>query len=122
MIPRWFAVFLSTLLLAAVATPAAVAALGHDVLAQHVAVRALRGAKVIPSALVAFENFNLDVGKAAGLPGQDWCTDDTNGDIATYQTKPDAIVHTKTGVDESTGEPSSAAVAMGFLGRSSGPQ
>ena len=39
--------------------------------------------------------------------------------MATYVPNADAIVHSAAGVDESTGMPSSVAVAMGFAGRSS---
>src|SRR5207244_1559059 len=87
-----------------------VAARGHDVLARRVEVHALPGAPARPTALMAFENFNLVFGKAPGLPGQDWCTEQLEGDTAVYDPGADAIVHSTSGVDESTGRPSSVSV------------
>lgn len=72
--------------------------------------------------LVAYENCNLVVSKNPQYPTQDWCTEETNQDLAQYQSGSDAIVHQKTGPDVSTGEQQSVAVAMGFRGESAGHQ
>jgi hypothetical protein len=72
--------------------------------------------------LLAYENVNLVVEKRPQYPVQDWCTEENNGDLAMYDGDLDAIVHRKTGVDSSTGEERSVAVAMGFAGESVGHQ
>lgn len=72
--------------------------------------------------LVAYENVNPVVSKHPQYPVQDWCTEENNQDVAVYDAGLDAIVHRKSEVDESTGEPQSVAVAMGFGGPSSGHQ
>jgi hypothetical protein len=72
--------------------------------------------------LLAYENFNLVVEKRPQYPVQDWCTEESNQDLAGYDGDLDAIVHRKTGVDSSVGEERSVAVAMGFDGESTGHQ
>ena len=93
-----------------------------DVLARNVEVRRERGSPVRSADLVAFENFNLVVSKIQEFPAQDWCFEDQNVDVAHYDSALDAIVHSKSGVDGSTGQPSTVAVGMAFAGRSSSHQ
>lgn len=72
--------------------------------------------------LIAYENCNLVVSKYPQYPVQDWCTEETNRDLARYRPDADAVVHEQSGVDASTGEQQSVAVAMGFRGASAGHQ
>lgn len=103
------------------ATVSDVAALAPDVLARRIEVEVVEPGARPPSAVVAFENFNLVVSKPPTLPGQDWCVEEQNVDRAAWVPASDAIVHEKAGLD-SPGRPSSVAVAMGFAGRASGHQ
>jgi hypothetical protein len=93
-----------------------------DALARQVRVERRGDSPVDRARLVAYENFNLVVSKLPQLPVSDWCTEELNGDLARYDDEHDAIVHRKSGVDISTGEPQSVAVAMGFRGESAGHQ
>jgi uncharacterized protein (TIGR03382 family) len=62
------------------------------------------------------------VSKHPGFPTQDWCQEEENVDQASYVPGLDAIVHTKSGVDESTHLPSSVALALAFAGPSQAHQ
>ncbi|MBW3561594.1 MAG: hypothetical protein KY437_03775 [Actinobacteria bacterium] len=95
-----------------------VTAVDLDVLAREVTVTRTAGSPAQAVRLVAFENLNLVYTKVAYVPGRDWCSEELNVDTATYDVDADAIVHHASGVDESTGEPSSVAVAMAFAGAS----
>ncbi|HVM35563.1 MAG TPA: hypothetical protein VM784_09480 [Actinomycetota bacterium] len=68
--------------------------------------------------IVSFANFNPVYSKTPQAPFSDWCTEERNDGGGEYRRKDDAIVHARSGVDESTGERSRVAVAMGFDGRS----
>ena len=83
---------------------------------------AVLGSPVQAARLVAFENFNLVVTKHPGFPTQDWCQEEENVDQAAYVPALDAIVHTKSGVDESTHRSSSVALALAFAGPSQAHQ
>ncbi|MDZ7730877.1 MAG: hypothetical protein U5K37_08210 [Natrialbaceae archaeon] len=72
--------------------------------------------------LVAFENWNLVVAKHPLMPVADWCHEDQNTDAARYDTARDAIVHEKAGVDHSTDDEQSVAIAMGWEQASTGHQ
>jgi len=74
------------------------------------------------ASLLAVENCALVVSKQAGNPTQDWCREAENTDRARYRPGTDAIVHTKTGTDASTGEEQSVAIGMGFDRSSDGYQ
>lgn len=93
-----------------------------DVLVRDVHVEAEETSPVEDASLVAFENWNLVVSKEERNPVQDWCHEGENTDAAHYRPDADAVVHTKEGVDESTGDPASVALAMGFAGESAGHQ
>jgi hypothetical protein len=93
-----------------------------DVLVRDVTVWRDPASPVQAARLVAFENFNLVVSKAAGSPVQGWCREAENTDSATYWPDLDAVVHTKAGVDESTRERRHVATAMAFGGPSAGHQ
>src|SRR5205807_4785849 len=105
-----------------VVTVTDVVAEGLDVLVRQVEVQRLPGSRVASARLLAFENFNLVVSKHPQFPTQDWCQEEENADQATWVPGLDAIVHTKSGVDESTGQPSSVAMALAFRGPSSAHQ
>jgi hypothetical protein len=101
----------------------------HDIVARDVdafvrRVRVLRrgSSPVAAAKLLAFENLNLVVGKYPQYPVQDWCLEEDNHHRARYLDRLDAIVHDRTGVDQSTGEQSSVAIAVGFDGGTVGHQ
>jgi PKD repeat protein len=86
----------------------------EDALVRRVEIERDADSPVTGARLVAFENFNLVVSKHPQYPTQDWCEESNNTDRARYDGALDAVIHAKSGVDESTGEPRSVAVAMGF--------
>ena len=69
--------------------------------------------------LFSFANFNPVFSKSRQSPTQDWCAEERNDSGAAYSEAADAVVAERSGIDESTGEASSVALAMGFAGRSS---
>lgn len=93
-----------------------------DVLFRRVTVDRTPKSRVRTVRVVGFANFNPVFGKTPQVPHQDWCTEEDNDDGASYNKDADAIVHARSGTDESTQAPSGAALTMGFLGRSDGHQ
>jgi hypothetical protein len=91
-----------------------------DILLRHVAVTRAPRSRVRSVRVVAFANFNPVFTKSPQNPNQDWCSEEDNDDGATYERGADAIVHARSGVDESTQAPSGAALTMGFFGDSEG--
>ena len=91
-----------------------VVAAGSDTLVRSVSVTRSRSSNVSRARVIAFANFNPVFSKTPRDPTDDWCTEEDNDDGAAYDAEADAIVHSRTGVDSSTGEPSGAALAMGF--------
>lgn len=85
-----------------------------DILARRVRVERDDGSPVRAARLLSFENLSLVVSKKPTLPVQDWCFEVQNTDTARFDAGLDAVIHTRAGTDESTGEPSSAAIAAGF--------
>jgi hypothetical protein len=90
-----------------------------DVLARDVTVIRDQTSSVTDVSLVSYENLNLVVSKYPHFPTQDWCQEEENRDAAAYRSGADAVVHRKAGIDRSTGQHQSVAVAMGFDGASS---
>jgi hypothetical protein len=72
--------------------------------------------------LVAFANVNPVSTKHAGNPTQDWCFEESNDGLARYDPEADAVVFSSDGVDDSTGERSRVALAVGFDGETTGYQ
>ncbi len=70
--------------------------------------------------IFAFANFNPVFSKLRNQPVADWCTEESNDSGATFIRKNHAVVHARSGPDQSTGENSSVAVAFGFDERSGG--
>jgi hypothetical protein len=70
--------------------------------------------------VISFANFNPVFSKTAQSPTDDWCTEEDNDDGGAYLSDKDAIVHSRSGTDASTGDDSSVSVAMGFVGASNG--
>ena len=99
-----------------------VVAAGSDTLVRSVLVTRTRSSEVTRARVIAFANFNPVFSKTARDPTNDWCTEEDNDDGAGYNSQADAVVHSRTGVDSSTGEPSGAALAMGFDAASDGHQ
>jgi GH15 family glucan-1,4-alpha-glucosidase len=92
----------------------------EDVLYRQVSVSRTPTSAVRAVRVVGFANFNPVFTKTAQVPHQDWCTEEDNDSGASYDADADAVVHARSGVDESTASPSSVALTMGFAGRSEG--
>jgi hypothetical protein len=92
----------------------------EDVLYRQVSVSRTPRSRVRTVRVVGFANFNPVFSKTPQSPQQDWCTEEDNDSGASYDGDHDAILHARSGTDESTGAPSSVAITMGFLGRSEG--
>lgn len=91
-----------------------------DVLYRHVAVTRTPRSSVRAVRVVGFANFNPVFSKTPQAPHQDWCTEEDNDGGASYDPDADAIVHARSGTDESTRAPSGVALTMGFAGSSDG--
>ena len=94
----------------------------EDALYRQVTVSRTARSRVRSVRVVGFANFNPVFTKTPQVPHQDWCTEEDNDDGATYEAGPDAVVHARSGTDESTQSPSGAALTMGFLRKSDGHQ
>ncbi|MFN2587817.1 MAG: hypothetical protein ABR613_06855 [Actinomycetota bacterium] len=94
----------------------------RDVLLRQVTVARTPRSRARSVRVIGFANFNPVFGKTPQAPHQDWCTEEDNDDGASYDNAADAVMHARSGTDESTGAPSGAALAMGFLGRSDAHQ
>ncbi|MGH2753029.1 MAG: hypothetical protein ACRDLB_01220 [Actinomycetota bacterium] len=94
----------------------------QDVLLRDVAVERTRASKVRRARVFAFANYNPVFSKAPQAPISDWCTEENNDDGARFVGRDDLIVHERAGVDESTGEASSVAVALALSKPSDGHQ
>ena len=93
-----------------------------DVLVRDVVVGVTPTSGISDVSVVAYENFNLVVTKRPAVPSRDWCEEGINVDTAAYLSESDVIVHHLDGIDESTGSPSTVAIAMGFDGPTAGHQ
>lgn len=93
-----------------------------DVFVRDVTVEADADSPVEEVEVVSYENFNLVEDKDAIVPTQDWCSEDENGEDATYDAASDAIVHENPDRDHGLlgqdGEEFSIATAMAFDGES----
>ena len=92
----------------------------RDTLTRVVTVRRSKRSAVTRARVISFANFNPVYSKRMGDPSDDWCDESDNDEGALYNARNDAIVHARSGVDESTGQPSGVAIAMGFDGSSTG--
>ncbi|MDQ3951696.1 MAG: hypothetical protein M3279_01850, partial [Actinomycetota bacterium] len=92
----------------------------EDVLYRQVTVTRTERSRVRAVRVVGFANFNPVFTKTAQAPNQDWCSEEDNDSGATYERRPDVVLHARSGTDESTGSPSGVALTMGFAGRSDG--
>jgi len=91
-----------------------VVARDRDALVRRVVVTRTRGSDVRQARAFAFANFNPVFSKTRQSPTQDWCSEERNDSGAAYDEASDAVVAQRSGIDESTGRPSSVALAMGF--------
>jgi GH15 family glucan-1,4-alpha-glucosidase len=80
------------------------------------------GSPVRRAELVAYENFNPVATRKPLVPLVDWCMTWLSDQHAAYNSRSHAILNWWKGSDESTGEPSSVALAMGFNGKDSARQ
>ncbi|MDP9066947.1 MAG: hypothetical protein M3N53_01185 [Actinomycetota bacterium] len=92
----------------------------QDAFVRSVNVRRTAESPVTRARVIAFANFNPVFSKTPRSPTQDWCTEEDNDSGGTYLEGPDAIVHTRVGADESTGQPSGASLVLAFDRESSG--
>lgn len=97
-----------------------VVAANEDVLYRRVTVSRTPRSRVRAARVVGFANFNPVFTKTAQVPHQDWCTEEDNDSGASYDPETDAIVHARSGEDESTTSPSGVAMSMGFTSDSEG--
>ncbi|MEA2516504.1 MAG: glucoamylase, partial [Actinomycetota bacterium] len=93
-----------------------------DALYRNVAVTRTRSSDARFIRVISFANFNPVFSKTAQSPSDDWCSEEANDDGAQWIKDADAVVQERSGTDASTGDPSGAALAMGFAGRSNGHQ
>lgn len=89
-----------------------------DALVRKVVAERSRRSNIDKVRVVSFANFNPVFSKRAQAPVQDWCFEEQNDEGARYAPKADALVASRSGTDDSTGEESSVALAMGFRGKS----
>lgn len=89
-----------------------------DVLVRRVVVTRAASSQVGRARVISFANFNPVFSKMAQSPYQDWCTEEQNDAGAAYDAKTGIVTATRAGIDASTGNESSVAVAMGFGDRS----
>jgi len=99
-----------------------VVAHNQDVLTRSVSVTRTKRSRVTRARVISFANFNPVFSKDQNSPNDDWCTEQNNDAGASYRRRADAVVHSRQGTDQSTGEASAAALVMGFKGRSDGHQ
>ncbi|WP_255196933.1 hypothetical protein [Halorarius litoreus] len=95
-----------------------VVAADADALVREVTVERESDSPVAATTLLAFANVNPVVSKLSRFPVTDWCLEEANADATRYDPSLDAVVHEKVGVDDSTGEAESVAVALGFAAAS----
>ena len=94
----------------------------QDVFLRDVEVKRSRRSDVRRVRVFAFANYNPVFSKTQQAPISDWCTEEQNDDGAEYVGSDDLVIHSRTGIDESTGEPSSISVGLGLGTRSDGHQ
>jgi hypothetical protein len=99
-----------------------VVAAGQDSLVRSVLVKRTAASRVTQARVISFANFNPVFSKTRRSAANDSCTEDDDDEGAIYDPEVDAIVHERSGTDASTGEPSGAALIMGFAGNSDGHQ
>lgn len=92
----------------------------EDVLYRQVSVSRTQRSRVRAVRVVGFANFNPVFTKTPQVPHQDWCSEEDNDSGASYDEGADAVVHARSGTDESTQSPSAVALTMGFAGDSDG--
>jgi hypothetical protein len=100
----------------------ALATEADDVLVRGVRVIRQGNSPVACARLVAVQNLGLVTEKVPQYPVTDWCLEEDNDHRARYLPDADAVVHDAAGVDGSTGEDRSVAVAVGFDGATAGHQ
>ncbi len=94
----------------------------RDILMRSVTVKRTKWSKVTRARVISFANFNPVYSKTQNSPTEDWCTEQDNDDGATYQRGADAVIHSREGTDQSTGQPAGVALVMGFKGQSNAHQ
>jgi GH15 family glucan-1,4-alpha-glucosidase len=92
----------------------------EDSFVRDIAVKRTKSSNIRKVRVFSFANFNPVVSKIRQSPTNDWCTEEGNDSGAAYLEDQDVIVHNRSGVDESTGLPSTVSLAMGLAGDSDG--
>ncbi len=90
-----------------------------DALIRRIKVTREADSRVRQARVISFANFNPVVSKTRQSPTSDWCTESRNDAGAEYLEDADALIHERTGLDQSTGDPTSVALMMGFASASS---
>ena len=90
----------------------------NDSLVRLVSVKRSTSSPIRKVRVIAFSNYNPVVSKIRGAPVADWCTEERNDSGASYLDRADLTLHTRSGIDESTGTARQVALATGFVGRS----
>lgn len=99
-----------------------VVASDRDVMFRKVSVARSSTSSVRRVRVISFANFNPVFSKNARAPFQDWCSEERNDEGGTFDEELQAVVYSRSGLDESTGRPSSVAMTMGFIGATEGHQ
>jgi GH15 family glucan-1,4-alpha-glucosidase len=94
----------------------------QDVLVRDVSVARTRSSTARRVRIFAFSNYNPVFSKTQQAPVSDWCTEESNDAGAEYVRGDDLIMHVRSGIDESTSEASSIAVALALGSNSDGHQ
>ena len=89
---------------------------GLDTLEREFWVQRESGSAVTSASLVYFENFNPVANRIIYLPITDWCLTKQSDQQAMYDSASHSIVHSWSGADSTTGQPTSVAFAFGFDG------
>ena len=94
----------------------------RDALVRRIGVTRAADSDATRVRVFSFANFNPVYSKSRQAPYQDWCSEERNDSGASYDEGADSVVASRSGIDESTGDASSAALAMGFAEPSTGHQ
>ncbi|MBN8866449.1 MAG: hypothetical protein J0H98_02745 [Solirubrobacterales bacterium] len=88
-----------------------------DTFQRQFVVRRMSGSPVKSADLVAYANFNPIGTRIIRVPMADWCATWLSDQHAAYQSGSHAVLNWWEGIDDTTGQPSPVALAMGFNGR-----
>lgn len=99
-----------------------VVAATQDVMFRKVSVTRSSTSAIHNVRVISFANFNPVFSKNVRAPYQDWCAEERNDEGGSFDDDLQAVVYSRSGIDESTGSPSSVAIGMAFLAPSDAHQ